>query len=157
MISKTQSRGGAVNQYAKGGTGCHTDTKDKLRPKKGHQRLQTGHELEPNATQGRARTLVGARRHRRKTKEAAAQVHRGTRWDPSDEMGADMVTNSLQKGVQLGDPGDDQNRAPAAAKARSSMSKTSQKEQQNSKCEQKLQTWRLQGPKRAPREPKMEP
>ena len=100
-------------------------------PQKRTQRLQTGHELEPNATQGRARALVAARRHQGKTKEAAARVHRGTRWDPRDEMGADMVTNGVQKGVQLGDPGDDQNRAPAAARARSSMSKTPQKEQQN--------------------------
>ena len=42
---------------------------------------------------------------------------RESRWDPRNEMEGDMDTKGVQKGVQLGDPGEDENRAPAAARA----------------------------------------
>ena len=85
---------------------------------------------------------------------------RESKWDPRDEMEADMGTKGVPKGVQLGDSGEDQNRAPAAARARSSMSKPPQKEDQNWVVHQEHRNVGQiceHGGCRTPREPKMEP
>ena len=70
-----------------------------------------------------------------------------------------MDTRCVQKDVQLGDPGEDENRALAAARAQSSTPKTPPKQSQNwvvgdsplraQKCSQKQRTWRLQDAKRS--------
>ena len=44
---------------------------------------------------------MGAERRQGKTKEAAARVHREARWDPRDEMEADMDTKGVKKESKL--------------------------------------------------------
>ena len=95
-----------------------------------------------------------------KGRQNLKKPQRKSRWDPRNKMEADMGTKGVPKGVQLGDPREDRNRAPAAARAQSSMSKSPQKEDQNWVVHQEHRNVGQicgHGGCRTPREPKMEP
>ena len=134
-----------MNPCRRRASGCHTI------PKTRPQGQQTGPKKERKVTRGREVIPGGCQRAAREATEAS----RSPQEHPSDLLryvwrrkGSGHGPEGVQKEVQIGAPEEQQNRALAAARAQSSMSKDSPNEASKLGCSLKAWKRSLQSPRK---------